>query len=64
MGELIILVWHSVALGLKLMSSTIPAAYRQLKHVLSLLVACPPSHQFQRLSYVLDFLLVVFLHVS
>lgn len=33
MGELIILVWHSVALGFKLMSSTIPVAYRQLKRV-------------------------------
>lgn len=41
-----------------------PAACRLLKHVLSLLVTCPPSHQFHRLSCVLDFLLVVFLHVN
>lgn len=31
------------------MSSTVPVAYKLLKHVLSLLVTCPPSHQFQRL---------------
>lgn len=34
------------------MNSAIPGAYRLLKHVLSLLVTCSPSHEFQRLSCV------------